>query len=80
MRAETQNTIEAIKKSLTLLAQRLDYDTAPHRLEEFDARVEDPTLWDDPAHAQKLMRERQMLVDSMGSYEVSVRNWPTTSS
>lgn len=69
MRAETQNTIEAIKKSLTLLAQRLDYDTAPHRLEEFDARVEDPTLWDDPAHAQKLMRERQMLVDSMGSYE-----------
>ncbi|WP_394153008.1 peptide chain release factor 2 [Loktanella salsilacus] len=69
MRAETQNTIDAIKKSLTLLAQRLDYDTAPHRLEEFDARVEDPTLWDDPAHAQKLMRERQMLVDSMGSYE-----------
>ena len=69
MRAETQNTIAAIKKSLALLAQRLDWETAKHRLEEFDARVEDPTLWDDPAAAQKLMRERQMLVDAIGTYE-----------
>ena len=69
MRAETQNTIAAIEKSLALLAQRLDPATAKHRLEEFDARVEDPTLWDDPAAAQKLMRERQMLVDAIGAYE-----------
>ncbi|MCB5198300.1 peptide chain release factor 2 [Loktanella sp. TSTF-M6] len=68
MRAETETTIAAIQKSLALLAQRLDYDTAAHRLEEFNARVEDPTLWDDPANAQKLMRERQMLVDAMDSY------------
>ena len=69
MRAETQNTIAAIEKSLALLAQRLDWETAKHRLEEFDARVEDPTLWDNPAAAQKLMRERQMLVDAIGTYE-----------
>ncbi|MFT6073584.1 MAG: peptide chain release factor 2 [Yoonia sp.] len=69
MSAEMQNTIEAIEKSLALLAQRLDYETAPHRLEEFNARVEDPTLWDDPEAAQKLMRDRQMLVDALGSYE-----------
>lgn len=69
MRAETQNTIDAIRKSLGLLAQRLDWDTAKHRLEEFDARVEDPTLWDDPEAAQKLMRERQLLVDAIGTYE-----------
>ncbi|KQI68639.1 peptide chain release factor 2 [Loktanella sp. 3ANDIMAR09] len=68
MRAETETTIAAIQKSLALLAQRLDYDTAAHRLEEFNARVEDPTLWDDPANAQKLMRERQVLVDAMDSY------------
>ncbi|SEQ69023.1 peptide chain release factor 2 [Loktanella sp. DSM 29012] len=68
MRAETETTIAAIQKSLALLAQRLDYDTAANRLEEFNARVEDPTLWDDPANAQKLMRERQMLVDAMDSY------------
>ncbi|SFB81587.1 peptide chain release factor 2 [Tropicimonas isoalkanivorans] len=68
MRAEIQNTVEAIRKSLTLLGQRMDLETADHRLEEFNARVEDPTLWDDPAAAQKLMRDRQMLVDSITSY------------
>jgi peptide chain release factor 2 len=68
MRAEIQNTVEAIRKSLTLLGQRMDLETADHRLEEFNARVEDPTLWDDPAAAQKLMRDRQMLADSITSY------------
>ncbi|MEY1555735.1 peptide chain release factor 2 [Yoonia sp. R2331] len=68
MRAETENTVEAIENSLQLLAQRMDHETAAHRLEEFNARVEDPNLWDDPAAAQKLMRERQMLVDALDSY------------
>ncbi len=69
MRAEMQNTVEAIEKSLNLLAQRMDRETAPHRLEEFNARVEDPTLWDDPEAAQKLMRDRQLLVDAMANYD-----------
>lgn len=68
MRAEIQNTVAEIEKSLGLLAQRLDVETAPHRLEEFNARVEDPNLWDDPAAAQKLMRDRQMLVDAMETH------------
>lgn len=68
MRAETQATVDAITKSLHLLGQRMDIGTAPHRLEEFDARVEDPTLWDDPEKAQKLMRDRQSLVDAMETY------------
>ena len=69
MRAEAQNTADQIAKSLDLLAQRLNVETAPHRLEEFNARVEDPNLWDDPDAAQKLMRDRQMLVDSIAVYE-----------
>ncbi len=68
MRAEAQNNVDKIEKSLELLHQRLDWDTAQHRLEEFNARVEDPNLWDDPAAAQKLMRDRQMLVDAMETY------------
>ena len=70
MRAETQNQAEAIRKSLALLAQRMDYETAPHRLEEFNAMIEDPNLWNDPAKAQKLMRERQMLMDAVGTYKL----------
>ena len=69
MRAEAQNTADQISKSLELLAQRLDVETAPYRLEEFNARVEDPNLWDDPEAAQKLMRERQSLVDAIDTYE-----------
>jgi len=69
MRAEIQSIVTDIENSLTLLAQRMDYETAPHRLEEFNARVEDPNLWDDPAAAQTLMRERQSLVDAMANYD-----------
>ncbi|MGA1026944.1 MAG: peptide chain release factor 2 [Rhodobacteraceae bacterium] len=68
MRADALNTVAEIEKSLALLRQRLDWDTAQHRLEEFNARVEDPNLWDNPDNAQKLMRERQTLVDAMQTY------------
>jgi peptide chain release factor 2 len=70
MRAETQGHVEAIQKSLALLAQRLDWETAPHRLEEFDALIEAPDLWNDPAKAQKLMKERQALMDAVGTYRM----------
>ncbi|OZB16865.1 MAG: peptide chain release factor 2 [Rhodobacterales bacterium 34-62-10] len=67
MRAEVQNMIADIQKSLELLRQRMDWEMAPHRLEEFNARVEDPTLWNDPEKAQALMRDRQNLVDAIGT-------------
>jgi len=69
MRAEIQSIVNDIEKSLALLAQRMDRVTASHRLEEFNARVEDPKLWDDPEAAQKLMRDRQSLVDAITSYD-----------
>jgi peptide chain release factor 2 len=68
MRAETEKHVEAIRKSLALLARRMDWETAPHRLEEFDALIEAPDFWNDPARAQKLMRERQALIDSVATY------------
>jgi peptide chain release factor 2 len=68
MRAEAENTVATIRKSLDLLRQRMDWDTAEHRLEEFNALTEDPDLWNDPERAQKLMRDRQMLVDAMDRY------------
>jgi len=70
MRAETQNHVEAIAKSLKLLGQRMDMETAPHRLEEFNAMIESPDLWNDPARAQKLMRERQQLLDAFSTYRL----------
>ena len=69
MRAEMTTVVNAIGKSLELLGQRLDFETAPYRLEEFNALIEDPALWDDQDRAQKLMRDRQLLIDSLAVYE-----------
>ena len=68
MRAETEHLIAEIEKSLALLRQRLGWDTAEHRLEELNAMSENPELWNDPAKAQKLMRERQTLSDAIDGY------------
>ena len=65
MRAEIQNIVAEIEKSLELLRQRMVWASVPHRLEEFNARVEAPDLWDDPQQAQKLMQARQALVDAV---------------
>ena len=70
MRAETLNFVDAIQKSLRLLGQRMGVATAPHRLEEFNAVLEAPDLWNDPARAQKLMRERQALIDAQSTHDL----------
>ncbi|MEZ5770164.1 peptide chain release factor 2 [Defluviimonas denitrificans] len=69
MRAEMENIADSVGKSLKLLGQRMDWDTAPHRLEEMNAMIEDGDLWSDPARAQKLMRDRQMLIDRIETYK-----------
>ncbi|MBK0397976.1 peptide chain release factor 2 [Limibaculum sp. M0105] len=69
MKSETAAIVADIEKSLALLRQRLNWDTAEARLEEFNAFAEDPELWNDPARAQKLMRERQMLSDAVEGYK-----------
>ena len=69
MRADIQHTVSEIEKSLSLLRQRMDWSTVQHRLEEFNARVEDPDLWNDSDKAQKLMRDRQTLVDAVVTHD-----------
>ncbi|MBZ0127862.1 MAG: peptide chain release factor 2 [Rhodobacteraceae bacterium] len=74
MRAEIGNLVEEIEKSLNLLSQRMNWETAEHRLEEFNAMSEDPKLWDDPERAQALMRDRQALVDAVEGYKALTRD------
>ena len=73
MRAETERLVEEIGKSLALLRRRLGWETAEHRLEELNAMTEDPELWNDPARAQKLMRDRQTLADALDGYKALER-------
>ena len=44
-----------------------DWDVALRQLDELNARVEDPTLWDRPAEAQAVSRERSRLEASVGA-------------
>ncbi|TNE60186.1 MAG: peptide chain release factor 2 [Alphaproteobacteria bacterium] len=69
MRAEAQTLVDEIKQSLELLRRHLDWDKSQRRLDELNARVEDPTLWDKPEEAQKLMRERTNLDDAMTGFK-----------
>ena len=67
MRAEAQQYIDRIDAALALLRQSLDWDRALRRLDELNARVEDPTLWDNAKLAQEVMRERTRLDSAIGA-------------
>ncbi len=49
-----------------MLHRHLDWYNALRRLDELNALAEDPTLWDNAAAAQKVMRERTQLETSTG--------------
>ena len=61
MRAEGQAQIDRIEAALSLVRQSLDWERALRRLDELDARVQDPTLWDDPKQAQAITQEQKRL-------------------
>jgi peptide chain release factor 2 len=67
MRAEAQAHADKINDALALLRRFLDWDRALRRLDELNARVEDPTLWDDPRGAQEVMRERRRLDEAISA-------------
>ncbi|MBX9859355.1 MAG: peptide chain release factor 2 [Sphingomonas sp.] len=67
MRAEAQAHIDSIHESLALVRRFLDWDRALRRLDELNARVEDPSLWNDAKAAQAVMRERRRLDEAIAA-------------
>jgi peptide chain release factor 2 len=61
MRADAQALVDRIDAALDLVKMSLDWDRALRRLDELNARVEDPKLWDNPKQAEEVMRERRRL-------------------
>ncbi|MBA4332774.1 MAG: peptide chain release factor 2 [Brevundimonas mediterranea] len=61
MRPDVEAMKADIEQSVALLRRRLDWDVALRKLDELNARVEDPTLWDKPEQAQAVSRERSQL-------------------
>lgn len=67
MRAEGQAYIDRIQAALALVRQSLDWEQALRRLDELNARVQDPTLWDNPKDAQAVSREQKRLEDAVNT-------------
>lgn len=67
MRAEGQAFIDRIEAALALVRQSLDWDVALRRLDELNARVQDPTLWDNPKEAQAVSREQKLLENAVST-------------
>src|SRR5215210_8215544 len=67
MRAEGQAHIDRIEAALALVRKFLDWDRALRRLDELNARVEDPALWNNPKDAESVMRERRRLEAAIGT-------------
>jgi peptide chain release factor 2 len=65
MRADVEALNGQIQDSIALLRRHLDWDVALRRLDEVNARAEDPTLWERPEEAQAVMRERGRLADQI---------------
>ncbi|HWW12778.1 MAG TPA: peptide chain release factor 2 [Brevundimonas sp.] len=61
MRPDVEAMKADIEQSIALLRRRLDWDVALRKLDELNARVEDPTLWDNPEQAQAVSRDRSRL-------------------
>src|SRR5258708_4359651 len=79
MRAEAQAHIDQINAATALLRRFLDWDRALKRLEELNAKVEEPTLWNDPKAAQEVMRERRRLDEGSGATRTLERELADTS-
>ncbi len=67
MRAEGQAHIERIDAALALVRKSLDWDKALRRLDELDARVQDPALWNDPKEAQAISQEQKRLENAINT-------------
>ena len=61
MRADAESLSSEIAESVALLRRHLDWDAAVVRLQELNARAEDPELWNKAEEAQAVMRERNRL-------------------
>lgn len=57
MQSETQARIKDLDATLTTIEQVMDLDQMAEKVRELEQQAGDPSLWDDPAHAQQVTSE-----------------------
>ncbi|MBF0128251.1 MAG: peptide chain release factor 2 [Magnetococcales bacterium] len=73
-----QKNFDAIWEKLVLLRGHLNYDHGKKRLEELTAFSEDPALWNQPARAKEVMREKSRLETTIGEWDALNRELQET--
>ncbi|MFC3110425.1 peptide chain release factor 2 [Undibacterium arcticum] len=81
MEAERLNSLSALLADLTVreaeLRRYLDFDLKSEKLEQVNAELEDPTVWNEPKRAQDLGKEKKSLeniVHSLTKIETDLRD------
>ncbi|WP_417308615.1 peptide chain release factor 2 [Devosia sp.] len=77
MRTEIEKVVGEIEQVLNLLRRHLDWDTAEARLDDFNARTENPEFWADPEKAREVMQQRDQLaaqVKTVRDLEAAIRD------
>ncbi|MDQ6964715.1 MAG: peptide chain release factor 2 [Mariprofundales bacterium] len=59
---------DSLSDRISALRGHFDIESSQQKLHELDARVEDPSLWNDAEHAQKIMQERTQLAKSLATF------------
>ena len=57
MNPDTSNRIQALDQTMTTIEQVMDLDELDSRSRELEQQAADPSLWDDPEHAQSVTTE-----------------------
>ena len=70
MRSDINNLVCSIENSMSLIRNRIGWEESKKRLEELNALTENVGLWENPLTAQKLMRERQQISNSIDEYNI----------
>ncbi|MBF0285575.1 MAG: peptide chain release factor 2 [Magnetococcales bacterium] len=64
-----EKIFDAVRAKLVLLRGHLDYDNGKERLRELESLSSDPALWNDPAQASRLLREKNILEKTIGEWD-----------
>ena len=57
MRPEVTARLKQLESTLTTIEKVMDPEALAARIRELEAQAGDPSLWDDPVHAQKVTSE-----------------------
>ena len=77
MRPEVIARLKQLETTLTTIEKVMDPEALAARIRELEAQAGDPSLWDDPAHAQQVTSELSAAQAKVRKLECCAGAWRT---